>query len=77
MARRRSTGIVSASERGELDLAQAEVFTHRFGIGPLQGGAAHRLLFPAQYGTVLVDVGGKLLEDFVIRQQFAGLPGEK
>ena len=59
-----STG-ADADKSCELNLAQAEFLTHRFGIGPLQGGAARRFLFPAKDGTAFLEAGGELLEEFV------------
>jgi len=54
-----------ADERGKLNLAQVELFTHRFGIGPLLGGATCWFLFPAKNGTAFLEAGGELLEEFV------------
>ena len=54
-----------ADERGKLNLAEAELFTHGFGVGPLQGGGARGFLFPTQDGTTLLEAGDKLFEEFV------------
>jgi hypothetical protein len=42
-----------ADERGELVLAEPQLFAHGFGVRPFQGGAAGGFFLAAQDGTTL------------------------
>ena len=76
-----------ADESGELGLTEAEFFTNRAGVGPLERRGAGRLRFAAQDGATVLKAGGELLEEFfvhgysvsiqlIIRHEFGDLTGE-
>lgn len=55
-----------SDEGGELGLTEAEFFTNRAGIGPLERRGAGRFLFAAQDGTTFLYAGCELLEKFFV-----------
>ena len=55
-----------ADERGELRLAETELFTNAAGIGRFEGGGSSGFLCTAQDRTTLLEAGGELLEECVI-----------
>jgi hypothetical protein len=50
------------------NLAEAELFAHGFGIGPLECRAARGILFATKNGTALLEAGDKLLQEFVFHR---------
>jgi hypothetical protein len=59
-----------ANQGGELNLAEAELFAHGFGIGPLECRAARGILFATKNGTALLEAGDQLLQEFVFHRGY-------